>query len=199
LLNNDTIVTPKWLSRFEALFAASPKFGALGPVSNTVVGPQCVQNPDYFDRESLENYSESRFRAFGNEVIPVNRIIGFCLAMRANLLKKLGGLDENFGRGNFEDDDYCARIRHAGFSIGMTPGIFIHHSGNQTFRSISVDYKQLLDRNLAYFERKWNLPHVENGYVHFDIDPKSPLNVVPLPDLSKNYRTELQGKIFIET
>src|SRR5438874_10286463 len=39
LLNNDTVVTPKWLDGLVALSAVSPAFGMVGPMSNCAALP----------------------------------------------------------------------------------------------------------------------------------------------------------------
>ena len=33
------------------------------------------------------------------------------------MIDEVGGLDEQFGLGNFEDDDFCIRLRAAGYGI----------------------------------------------------------------------------------
>ncbi len=46
-----------------------------------------------------------------------------------------GLLDERFGSGGFEDDDYCLRVRRAGLQIGIFDGCFVDHTGlESTFR-----------------------------------------------------------------
>lgn len=51
-------------------------------------------------------------------------------------INAVGLLDETIGRGGFEDDDYCLRVRNAGLKIGIHDGCFVDHfSLNSTFRS----------------------------------------------------------------
>ena len=40
-------------------------------------------------------------------VIDVNRLVGFCLMIKREVIDAIGLLDERFGIGCFEDDDYC--------------------------------------------------------------------------------------------
>ena len=42
---------------------------------------------------------------------------------------RLGGLDERFGLGFFDDDDRAERARRAGFELAVAHDLFINHVG----------------------------------------------------------------------
>jgi GT2 family glycosyltransferase len=198
-LNNDTVVTPHWLSRIEKIFQENPDVGLVGPVTNQVVGPQLIAHVPYHDRETLESFSNERFSQFGTQTVELHRIIGFCLVHRKEVLDNIGGLDENFGRGNFEDDDFSVRARQAGFKIVMAPGIFIHHTGNQTFRAVSENYMTLINRNFTYFKEKWGISEAnsEKGYRFDAITKNRHGEHVQLPVLLKSHQ-KTSDKIFVQ-
>jgi GT2 family glycosyltransferase len=56
---------------------------------------------------------------------------GCCLMVRANLLKKIGGFDEQF-QYYYEDVDLCHRVWDTGCSILFTPEVTITHLGGQS-------------------------------------------------------------------
>lgn len=56
---------------------------------------------------------------------------GCCLMVRGELLKQLGGFDEQF-QYYYEDLDLCHRIWIAGYPIIYTPGVTITHLGGQS-------------------------------------------------------------------
>jgi GT2 family glycosyltransferase len=56
---------------------------------------------------------------------------GCCLMVRADLLKRLGGFDEQF-QYYYEDVDLCHRIWDAGYPIVFTPEVTITHLGGQS-------------------------------------------------------------------
>ena len=47
--------------------------------------------------------------------------MGFCLLIRRTVIDRIGVLDERFGIGCFEDDDYCLRAIQAGYPRGDRP------------------------------------------------------------------------------
>jgi tetratricopeptide (TPR) repeat protein len=75
--------------------------------------------------------------------------------MRREVFEKIGPFDEQFGLGTFEDDDYCLRIRKAGYRLLIHRGCFIHHFAGRTIASVGVDPQRLLAENYARFRDKW--------------------------------------------
>jgi GT2 family glycosyltransferase len=64
----------------------------------------------------------------------MNCVTGACLLTRRKLWVKLGGLDEDYTRGNFEDVQYCLQARLSGYKVIYTPHARLYHyaggSGN---------------------------------------------------------------------
>lgn len=64
----------------------------------------------------------------------MNCVTGACLMTKRQLWQRIGGLDEVYDRGNFEDVQYCIQVRHAGYKVIYTPAVHLHHyaggSGN---------------------------------------------------------------------
>ncbi|HUI06986.1 MAG TPA: glycosyltransferase [Verrucomicrobiae bacterium] len=167
LLNNDTVVTKNWLGRMLAVFDRFPEVGLVGPVSNYVSGPQLVKGAAYKTLDELPSFAERWAAQHAGESQKVHRLVGFCLLARRAVIEKIGGLDERFGSGNFEDDDFCLRAGLVGFKARIAQDAFIHHTGSQTFRGANIDYRQAMLRNWELFKKKWSLPAdaaIEKGY-----------------------------------
>ena len=82
--------------------------------------------------------------------------MGFCLLFRRSLVHEIGLLDEQFGLGNFEDDDYCQRARRAGHRCVIARNVFVHHFGGVTHRAEGIDHRALLAHNERLYHKKWS-------------------------------------------
>ena len=154
LLNNDTIVTPGWLGRMRATFERDAAVGLVGPHSNRVSGEQWIDT-DYDDAVSRDRFAEALARTNAGRTIETDRLVGFCLLLSRDVYEAIGELDEQFGLGNYEDDDYCRRAVDAGFKVVIACDAFVHHVGGATFRATGVDFQALLDANRRKFDNKW--------------------------------------------
>ena len=158
LLNNDTVVTDRWLSRMLAVFQNHPEAGLVGPMSNYVSGPQLISDVPYRTMEQMHQFAKQIADNHNGQTAESFRLVGFCLMARRAVIDRIGGLDERFGSGNFEDDDFCVRAAVAGFKSLIAKDVFIHHVGGQTFQALNIDYKRSLKRNWDIFRSKWNIP-----------------------------------------
>lgn len=154
LLNNDTLVTTGWLRRLLEALHSAPDVGLVGPVSNCV-GSQQMVPVTYQDLSSLDGFAWERAQRFDRQRQSVDRLVGFCLLLRRSLYDELGPLDEQFGIGNFEDDDYCRRALQSGYRLLIAQDSFVHHFGSRTFAATGVDYETLFRRNQGLFQTKW--------------------------------------------
>ncbi|MGQ9472612.1 MAG: glycosyltransferase family 2 protein [Candidatus Caldatribacteriaceae bacterium] len=157
-LNNDVVVTEGWLTRLISCAESDPRVGIVGPRSNYVAGHQMVQNVPYGEdmkrmQEFAKEWSQNRMKQWEY----TNRVIGFCMLVKREVVDKIGGFDPTFGLGNFEDDDFCIRAQIAGFRIKVAHDVFIHHFGSRTFQGEQIDYLELMYTNWEKFKAKWDL------------------------------------------
>lgn len=155
LLNNDVVVTPHWLDGMLYHIEDNPSAGIVGPRTNFAAGAQQLPSVGYKSIADLEQFATGFRIAHLHERTVVPRIIGLCMLIRGECFKQIGLLDEQFGMGNFEDDDYCVRARLAGFECVIAGDVFVHHFGSQTFKIVGVDFKELLETNRRKFMNKW--------------------------------------------
>lgn len=140
-LNNDTLPAPGWLESLLHPFAASD-VGAVGPMSNFVSGPQLLHDDEYQPTkiDDVAAHAKAVHERHGTAITAVDRLVGFCLAVRRDVFEALGGFDTSFGIGGCEDDDLSTRIRRAGLRLLVARGSFVHHIGHQTFDANAVDW-----------------------------------------------------------
>jgi GT2 family glycosyltransferase/Tfp pilus assembly protein PilF len=172
LLNNDTIVTEGWLEGLVAWAVHDwPQVGLVGAVSNYAPPPQQIAGA--YDRlEDLPAFAERRRQQFAGQAVQVDRLTGFCLLVRRAVIERVGGLDEGYGLGFFDDDDLCVRARQAGFRLLVALNVFVHHFGSRTFAELGIDCRQQLQANFARFQAKWG-PEYAAGY-HLPEPPPPP-------------------------
>ncbi len=166
LLNNDVIVTEDWLDGLLDPFRRIPGIGVTAPRSNKVVGHQQLPVVSYNDEASLFSFAAERRECWARTGYFADRAIGLCLCIDRLVVDQIGGMDERFGMGNFEDDDFCLRTRAAGYGIYVCDDVFIHHFGSQSFAANNVDYAKTMNENWSKFAQKWGLPPAfpVNGY-----------------------------------
>jgi polysaccharide pyruvyl transferase CsaB len=162
LLNNDTVVPPGLLGRLTRRLIRDPGIGVLCPTTN-FAGNEAKVDPDYSDISGLPAAAARRARDHAGSAFPIEVAAMYCIAMRREVLAAVGPLDEAYGVGMFEDDDFSLRVRQAGFSVLCAEDAYVHHVGQGSFRKLSPSqYQELWDRNKAYFEKKWGVtwrPH----------------------------------------
>lgn len=155
LLNNDVVVTENWLAGLLDCLKHAPDAGIVGPMTNNISGPQKAVDAGYGSLDRLEEYACAFRDKYSNRRIPLRRIVGFCMLFRRTLVEKIGLLDERFGSGNFEDDDYCLRAALEGFKNYVAGDVFIHHHGSVSFVGNKIDYGSAMAKNRDLFSSKW--------------------------------------------
>jgi GT2 family glycosyltransferase len=183
LLNNDTIVTPRWLTQLLACLDSDHRIGAVGPVTNNASYYTAVAAP-YQSLEEMAKFAESHNDTEPSKWTERLKLIGFCLLMKREVYEVVGDLDERFTPGNFEDDDYCLRIRQAGYRLMLCGDTFIHHEGSGTFGKDANAFSQLLQTNSVKFAKKWGFDPLYSFNIRYDIlswleeSPNRPLKVL---------------------
>ncbi len=163
LLNNDVVVTEGWLDGLLEPFARSSRIGVTAPRSNRVAGHQVLLDAAYSDINGAHLYAEKRRERFSGISYFADRAIGLCLCIPRRVVDEVGGIDERYAVGNFEDDDFCLRVRAAGYRIYICEDVFIHHFGSRTFAANKIDYGKTLDDNWKRFSAKWNIHKSADG------------------------------------
>lgn len=161
LLNNDTVVTPGWVRGLIRPLCRDPQTGLAGPLTNSIGNEQKLRTA-YDNMQEMAAEALRAARRYPRRRFATGNLAFFCVAIARRVIDAVGLLDEDFGMGFFEDDDYCRRARAAGFKLVIADDVFVHHRLSASFDALGQEAKQAqFQRNKAIFERKWGpwTPH----------------------------------------
>jgi GT2 family glycosyltransferase len=155
LLNNDTLVSPGWRDGL-IRWLGEPKAGVVGPVTNRTCNEAQIEAP-YHTYGEFKQFARDCARAHRGEANEISMLAMFCAAMRSELFKTVGPLDEGYEIGMFEDDDYAQRVRAADYKLLCAEDVFVHHFGQASLGELctSGEYNTVLATNRRRFEEKW--------------------------------------------
>lgn len=162
VLNNDTYVTQGWVRGLVRHLKRNPKVGLIGPVTNNI-GNEARIEIHYATMEQMAERAGEHTRRHPGISFEMAAAAFFCVMMTRHAYETVGPMDEDFGVGFFEDDDYCRRLSLNGFEVRCADDVFVHHHLSASFNKLKADAKQVLfEKNKAIYEKKWGpwVPHV---------------------------------------
>jgi GT2 family glycosyltransferase len=141
LLNNDTIISPTMIDTLIDAGEASTRPGdgasppgILGPAIYYHAAPDRLWKLGDIERRWLPMPLPARLtgvRSHGGNAeslasFPVDYVTGCCMLIRRQVFERIGYLDTRYFM-YFEDADFCARARDAGFSVWCVPEARMWH------------------------------------------------------------------------
>ncbi|MCZ7647924.1 MAG: glycosyltransferase family 2 protein [Planctomycetota bacterium] len=160
-LDNDAVVrTKSWLERLREVLKRDPKAGVVSPKLVYPLPPHDIQCAG----GAVTTGGQVIFRGRGqprtapefNAPRACQTLISACWMLRAGVAREIGPLDERFSPVQFEDIDYCYRIREAGYTCLYEPSVEMYHFENVTTgRTGALNYPYLTVKNGLKFKNKW--------------------------------------------
>ncbi len=172
---NDDILVPDsenhWLIKLLQHFK-DPKVGAVGPISNMVMG---FQNMIAMPQVKV---STTKF------------LIGFCMLVRRSALDKVGSIDATLPGG--DDIDLSIRLRDHGYKLIIDRNVFVFHYGSQTGIRLFGDYTQG-GWNSPEMTEKTNLALIKkHGFKKWWDYQKG---IMQLPSVEYGFRKDSEGEL----
>jgi len=154
-LNNDTIVTKGWIEGLLAYMQKDPNIGLIGPVTNST-GNEAMININYKTPSQMDVFAANRAKKMAGKIFYIRMLAFFCVMTRKDQYEALGGLDERFLVGMFEDDDMAVRVHSSGQHVVCAEDVFVHHFQGASFGKIdNLRYSQIFEENKKRYEEKW--------------------------------------------
>jgi GT2 family glycosyltransferase len=137
VMNNDVVVSDKWLDNMTEIMDKNPKIGLMNP-----------------------RWEKESFKGVKGDYIETDWCRGFCVLIKREVINKIGGFDEAYGFGYWEDHDYSVRAINAGYIPALALNSFVKHVKNASVKSAmkQKEWDELFARNRDTFEKKWGRP-----------------------------------------
>ncbi|MFN7922159.1 MAG: glycosyltransferase [Bryobacteraceae bacterium] len=163
LLNADTLVSRGWLGRLMEPLRRDSGVGVTAPVTN-FSGNETKIDFRYSGVDEMEDFAGELARKRQGITMDLPVVPLLCAALSRKTWDAVGGLDERFEVGMFEDDDFCKRVAEANLRIVTAEDCFIHHFGNGSFEQLDPDRsRRIFAENRKKFEEKWDVEWKEHS------------------------------------
>jgi GT2 family glycosyltransferase len=160
ILNNDTVVKKEFLTELVRCAIRNPDAG--------IIGPKIL----YYDKPDILNAAGGKILwsvgaglniGMGEEdlgqhdiISEIDYLMGACLLISIDLIKKIGLMDKKFFLLH-EETDFCIRAKKAGFELLLNPKAVIYHKEGISGNPSSIKYYYMY-RNRLLIIRKHQKP-----------------------------------------
>jgi len=148
--NNDTIVTRGWLGEMVKIAGLKEEIGIVNPESNTL--GRCPPDESV---GGIEKYAEQFLKCKG-QYTELGAAVGFSFLMKRSVIDKIGGWDEVFSPGYFDDTDYALRAAKAGYKSVCAKAAYVYHVEHASFRDKKLE--EIFKRNEQIFYERHGKP-----------------------------------------
>lgn len=175
LLNPDTAITENTLDEMLAFLQTHPEAGAVAPsllLADGTIQISYGRSPSVATyitdnsflhplriifrrliRKIFSDREKEKIHQRRGEAIEVEWLMGACILFPAEIVEKIGGLDEQFFM-YAEDADFCLRIRQLGKKIYYLPYVAIYHYHKGVSRKfLESTYVHLFNSILLYHKK----------------------------------------------
>lgn len=166
LLNTDCIITKNTIEKLMKHCEKNPKIGLICPVSSNAANLSL----DMFKGFNFSQMNELLEKKFLGQNFDACTVVGNCLMITKECLKKTGKLDEIYGTGYGEETDYQFRAMANGFEAKVAIDTYVFHKSEVSF-GISKEKKERLEKNRKIFFERWGKEYNELSKVYMQNDP----------------------------
>jgi GT2 family glycosyltransferase len=162
-LNSDVFpIGDDWLERLTDRLISNPDLGIVG--AQLLYQDGSIQHDGCYFRtlpeaggwKFIDHYDKGRRPSGQSGLRRCEVITGACMLMRRALALELGGFDESFVVGDFEDSDLCLRAKRKGLACAVDRSVQLYHLERKSQVAPSHSWR----RNLTFYnawlhQRRW--------------------------------------------
>lgn len=173
LLNNDVeVITPDWMEEL-LMFAQREDVGAVGAMlyypDDTIQHAGVIMGLGGAAGHSHRNCNRDEIGYTGRLTVAQNLsgVTAACLLVKRKVFREVGGLDEEYAV-DFNDVDFCMRIRKAGYLNVFTPyAELYHYESKSRGKADTGEKKQKLLKEVKHLAGRWQ-PDMKNGDPYYN-------------------------------
>lgn len=147
VINNDVIVGSHWLYHMIRTMEAHSEIGLANPQERKRIGGNRL--------EEINRCAKRLARRYAGRFIEIDYGSGFCLLIRRAVLQAIGGFDERYGMGYYEDEDFSRRAIEAGYIVVRCLDALVVHHTSHSFGKDPERKRKVSEHNRALYEARW--------------------------------------------
>ncbi len=176
ILDNDVeIVQSDWLKKLHNCYEKEKNAGIIGPKRVFADNPLIIQQIGFGISKNGNLGYLGRGETINSEKYSMKmELQGYpaaCWFLPRDLFVKYGGFDEVYYPVNYEDADFCYRIREQGYRILYCPDVLMyHHEQITTLNSENLQIRHITLKIGKIFKSRWkHMYSIEQGIEQEDI------------------------------
>ena len=150
LLNSDCIVSKNAIEKMANAMSKDKKIGLLCPISS-VAANLSYAIPEGMNFMQVNKVFEEQFRG---KTFDACTVVGNCLMISRENIKKVGVFDEIFGKGYTEETDYQFKSMKKGFKAKVLIDTYVYHQCRVSFGE-SEEQLKIREEHLKIFFERW--------------------------------------------
>ena len=151
LLNTDCIISKGTIEKMISHCEKNRKIGLICPISSNAANLTLEMFPG-FSFMSMDSLLEKKFKGLNFDACTV---VGNCLMVTKECIKKTGYLDEAYGMGYGEETDYQFKAMEQGFEAKVAIDTYVFHKAEVSFGT-SKEKQERLQKNRDLFFSRWS-------------------------------------------
>jgi len=157
VVNNDTVVPPKWFSILKETLNKNDKIGMVSPITYWLI-------KGFFEYGNLKNFDKTFSKPFKLKKFR-DVVWGEFVIFNRKALEEIKGYNDIYKKLSAEDLEICFQLYSKNYEIWIDPRVFIYHQGG-TSRDSNIredkDIKTAYEENFKLFKSRW--PRYTKGW-----------------------------------
>jgi O-antigen biosynthesis protein len=162
-LNSDVVPKePRWLDFMLQTLASDSRIGIVGAQllfedgSVQHEGGEFIPQPEFANWRFFIHTNKGRRPAPDTSIQSAAAVTAACMVMRRDLLQRLGGFDESYVIGDFEDTDLCLRVHAEGLTCVVDRRATLYHLERQSQNEAKNSWRMNLTLfNAWQHQKRW--------------------------------------------